>query len=109
MNTSLAATRSHTSHCAWFWAWAVAGAVFALGLDVVLLLPLAGLLAWPLARSDRARPSAWGAMTGAGLPFLYVAYLQSAPGGLSPWPWLGIGATLVTVGLVADHQSRRPA
>ena len=36
---------SHLRGCGWFWAWAAVGVVFALGLDVVFLLPLAGLLA----------------------------------------------------------------
>jgi hypothetical protein len=90
--------RPHVGHCLWSWAWAVVGAVFAACLDVVIVLPVAALLAWPLGRRFWA-----GAFTGACVPFLWVAHVQSQPGGLSPWPWLVIGVSLIAGGFMADR------
>lgn len=104
MDIGVSANRSHFGRCLWFWAWAVVGGVFAFGLDVVIVLPLAGLLAWPLLISTLRRRSVWGALTGAGVPILWVAHVQFNGGGLNPWPWLVIGVGLIVGGFVADAQ-----
>ncbi len=114
---------SHLRGCGWFWAWAIVGVVFALGLDVVFLLPFAGLLAVIVGLFRGSRGHMAGMLTGAGLPFLYVAYLNrqgpgtvcwtdGAGGGgcedyLNPWPWLAIGVALVAGGIVLDERNRR--
>jgi hypothetical protein len=67
--------------CGWFVVWAAVGVLFALGLDVVFLLPFAGLLAVIVGLHRGSRRHIAGAMTGAGLPFVYVAYLnRQGPG-----------------------------
>jgi hypothetical protein len=93
--------RAHFGECWWFWVWAVAGG-------------------W------RGRPytatAPLGALTGAGVPFLLVAYLQrQGPGTvcwhtatasgcddyLDPRPWLAIGLVLVLGGIGAFVGARR--
>jgi hypothetical protein len=112
--------------CLWFWVWAIDGALAVLSLDIGPLaagpaLLLAALLALP----QGPRASTSGVLTGAGLPLLFVAYVQrTGPGTncyrtatsagcdqhLNPVPWLVIGAVLVLAGLVlhtvqgAKHQ-----
>jgi hypothetical protein len=75
---------------------------------------IAGVL---MARSPTARQSAFGLLTGAGLPLLVVAYVQrKGPGTtcwhtatsagcnehLNPIPWLVLGLVLVGAGFVAQ-------
>jgi hypothetical protein len=107
---------SHLAGCGWFWAWAAVGVVAAVGLDIVLLLPVAGVLAYGLSRFRGSRDHSEGTLTGAGLPFLYVAYLnRQGPGTvcytdghggggcdeyLNPWPWLAIGVVLIVAGVL---------
>jgi len=114
---------SHLRGCGWFWVWAAVGVVFALGLDVVFLLPVAGLSGLIVGLLPGSRRHIEGAITGAGLPFLYVAYLNrqgpgtacysdGAGGGgcedlLNPWPWLAIGVALVVGGIVLSERNRR--
>jgi hypothetical protein len=108
----------------WFAAWVVLGAliglVFAAAFASLPLLPfIAAGLVFLLARGERAR-GAWGALTGAGLPLLLVAYLNrhgpgehctAIPGGeqcageWSPWPWLVAGLLLIAAGLLAYRTS----
>ena len=123
MHTDLPHRLSHLRGCGWFWVWAAVGVVFALGLDVVVLLPFAGLFAVIVGLFPGSRRHIEGAMTGAGLPFLYVAYLNrhgpgtacytdgAGAGGcedlLNPWPWLPIGAALVVGGIVLYDRNRR--
>ncbi len=102
--------------CVWFWIWAVDGALAALSLDIG---PLAAgpalLLTTLLAFRQGSRASTPGVLTGAGLPLLFVAYVQrDGPGTtcyrtatsvgcdqhLNPVPWLIIGAGLVLAGLL---------
>ena len=74
---------------------------------------------WRIPRSQHA---IWGFATGAGLPFLYVAYAQRrGPGSvcwtrgtasgcddyLDPRPWLAIGLVLVVAGLVGQTLRHR--
>lgn len=113
-----------------FIAWPVVGA--ALSLSVlgamtigIFVLPFAllGLLA--LLKWGGNRKSSVGLISGAGLPFLYVAYLnRNGPGTVcspygnggqsctdewSPWPWLLIGAVLVVAGVLLFVRLRRTA
>jgi hypothetical protein len=107
----------------WFFVWALLGSVVALGtvsLGPLLLLPTA-LLAVFLGRRPRARRSALGLLTGAGVLLLYVAWVQrDGPGTtcwhtatgsgcdqhLNPLPWLVLGLILVAAGFVA-HARRQ--
>lgn len=104
-----------------FFAWPVVGAALAvsvLGAMTIGLFVLpfatAGLIA--LLRWGGNRRSSLGLISGAGLPFLYIAFLnrggpgmvcgayknggQSCTDEYSPWPWLIIGLILVFTGVV---------
>jgi hypothetical protein len=109
----------HRFECTSFWAWAVAGCVFAFGLLVLgflVLLPLAILIAL------RPGKAALGLLTGAGLPLLWVAFLNRAGPGttcwahgsssgcgenLNPLPWLVLGLVLVAGGIAAFSRAQR--
>ncbi len=86
--------------------WAVVGAVLAAGLDVLPLLLVAGWLALLVGWLHGGSGQAEGMLTGAGLPFLYVAYINRGGTSFSPWPWLVIGAALVPLGIVLYRRSR---
>ena len=122
------ASQSHAPHamtCVWFWAWAGVGAIAALSLDLgpFVALPVLVLLRTLVtAVGDTGRSSASGLVTGAGLPLLWVAYLQrQGPGTtcwhtgsgagcdqhLNPLPWLIIGTALVLGGLIAQTRHSR--
>lgn len=105
-----------------FFAWAAVGAaacvavLSALSIGVfvapVVIIAVFALLRWP-----RSRTIAWfGAVSGAGLVLLYIAYLNrggpgevcsTIPGGescnteWSPWPWFGAGVALAVFGVAA--------
>ena len=115
---------AHVPGCMWFWAWAAVGALAAASLDLGPLTALPALVLGVLvARAgDRSRGSAFGLLTGAGLPLLLVAYVQrQGPGTtcwhtataagcdqhLNPWPWLIVGLVLVLAGLVAHSRQNR--
>jgi hypothetical protein len=109
----------------WFVVWSLVGAVAAIGF--ISLGPLALLIAMfagvSLVTSSRARRSAWGLLSGAGLISLLIAYLQrdgpgttcyrTATGGggcdehLDPRPWLIVGVVLVVLGVVAQSRTCR--
>jgi hypothetical protein len=116
----------HLGEYGWFWLWAVVGGCVAVCFVSVigpLFLPVAALgafagLRW--GRSSVAR-SSLGAVTGAGVPFLIVAYIQrKGPGTvcwktatasgcdeyLDPRPWLVIGLVLVLGGIAAFLRAR---
>jgi len=115
---------SHAIRCLWFWAWAAVGALAALALDLGLFaaapaLSLGALLANVGGQRHRSAP---GFLTGAGLPLLWVAYVQrQGPGTtcwhtawragcdqhLDPLPWLISGAILVLTGLFLGARDRR--
>ncbi|WP_037569332.1 hypothetical protein [Phaeacidiphilus oryzae] len=102
-----------------FAAWVVVGAAWVTGLLGVLSI---GLLVLPLAALGtalllwrRATAGAPGALSGAGLALLYVAYLnRGGPGTVctataggtdcldewSPWPWLAAGVAVAVAGAV---------
>jgi hypothetical protein len=124
----VAAVRSaHLGECGWFWVWAVVGACTAVSFltsVAVFFLPVAAIGVYAGLRWGRAVAStaALGAVTGAGLPFLLVAYMQrNGPGTvcwgngtaggsdeyLDPRPWLAIGIVLVLGGIGAFIRARR--
>jgi len=100
-----------------FSAWAIVGA----GASFVLLVfsPIVGFAALIAMGLWALRPtfprSGFGVLSGAGVPLLYVAFVQRhGPGTVcwhtatssgcdqyaNPWPWLGAGICLVVMGLV---------
>jgi hypothetical protein len=107
--------------------WAVVGGCLAISFVSALglfFVPVAGLVALAGVRWGRAHSATppLGAVTGAGIPFLLVAYLQrkgpgtvcwqhGAAGGcddyLDPRPWLAIGIVLVLGGAAAFIRARR--
>jgi hypothetical protein len=111
--------------CVWFWAWAGVGAIatFSLDLGALVALPAFLVIGTLVATvGDRSHRSAFGLMTGAGLPLLFVAYVQrQGPGAtcwhtassagcdqhLNPLPWLIIGIALVLGGLIAQTPHNR--
>ena len=117
-----ATTNSHRRRCGWFWAWVTVGALGALGaisLGLIALAP-ALLIATLISMNEKAGQPAFGLVSGAGLPLLFVAYLnREGPGitcyrtassagcdqHLNPLPWLVIGLLLLAAGCIA--QARR--
>jgi hypothetical protein len=108
----------HVMTCVWFWAWAGVGALGILSFDLGPLTAVPALVVGALVASvgDRGRRSAFGLFTGAGLPLLWVAYVQrQGPGTtcwhtassagcdqhLNPLPWLIVGIALLLTGLIA--------
>lgn len=113
---------SHAIACVWFWAWAIPGALGTLGLVSFALGPIAlgaALIAGAaLATRQAARGSGFGLLAGAGLVFLFIAYVQregpgttcwhtatasGCDGHLNPIPWLVIGLLLLLAGILL-HQ-----
>lgn len=109
----------HVVTCVWFWAWAAVGALATASLDLGLLTAIPALLlgVFVVRVGDRRGRSTPGFVTGAGLPLLWVAYVQrEGPGTvcwhtatgtgcnqyLNPLPWLIIGIALVLTGLIAE-------
>ncbi|MET7686271.1 hypothetical protein [Streptomyces sp. NPDC005423] len=105
----------------WFLTWLLVGAAGSLGLLTiptvgVFLLPLAAAGAGVAAFRRGARAGLPGLLSGAGLPLMYVAYLNregpgnvctnSGTGGQScveewnPWFWLAGGVALLVAGAV---------
>jgi hypothetical protein len=102
----------HAIACLWFWAWAIVGAVGAVGLVSLGPIALGPAVIAGAALSTRhtARSSRSGLLAGAGLVSLFVAYVQrQGPGTtcwhtstavgcdqhLNPIPWLVIGLLLL--------------
>jgi hypothetical protein len=114
---------SHAMPCVWFWAWAAVGAIAMLSLDLGLLAAAPALALGALvATAGDSRRSVAGVLTGAGLPLLWVAYVQrQGPGTtcwhqasaagcdqhLNPLPWLIVGIMFVIAGLVAQTRRTR--
>lgn len=119
-------SRRHLGECGWFWVWAVVG-----GCTTITLISFIGFVFLPVAAVGTAaalrwgrrsaRRSALGAITGAGVPFLVVAYIQrKGPGTvcwhtatasgcddyLDPRPWLVIGLVLMLGGAGAFMHAR---
>jgi hypothetical protein len=109
----------------WFVAWMLVGAliglVFAAAFASLPLLPFVAAGIILLARGERVR-GASGALVGAALPLLLVAYLNrhgpgeyctAIPGGekcgdeWSPWPWLIAALLLIAAGVIGFRRSAR--
>lgn len=108
----------------WFCAWVAVGAgaaLCAVSLGLLFGVPVVAATVW-LAQRPAARRSAFGVLTGVGVLFLYVAYLQrhgpgthcwhSATGsgcvhGLDPVPWLALGLAFLAGGMVGQAWLRR--
>lgn len=121
LSRPLSPPRAHVARCGWFWAWVTVGIATMLGLislGFLMLIP-AGLVGALLWRKEAARRSAWGLLTGTGLPLLLVALLNRAGPGftcyrtataagcsqhLDPIPWLVAGLALTFGGLVAQRR-----
>jgi hypothetical protein len=122
------AGQSHAPHaitCVWFWPWAGVGAIATFSLDLGALVALPAFLVigtLAVAAGGRRRTAAFGSLTGAGLPLLWVAYVQrQGPGTtcwhtassagcdqhLNPLPWLIVGIALVLGGLIAQTRHNR--
>jgi hypothetical protein len=106
---------------AWFAAWLIIGASYALSLlgaasIGLFVLPLPVLATILIVRRQHARSGLPGLISGLGIPLLYVAYLnragpgticttitggQDCTGEWSPWPWLAAAVILLGLGLAA--------
>jgi hypothetical protein len=85
----------------------ILGAAIAVTLELVVFLPVSILAALAFAKwTPQSRDHRAGAITGAGLPFLYLAWVNREPGDSTPWPWLIIGVGLMATGLVAHRRQR---
>ena len=102
-----------------FGVWVVLGAVFCFLTLALGTIGLALATAFVVLAASRPtlRSSAWGVATGAGLPLLYVAWVQrQGPGTVcwstasasgcdqytNPWPWLVVGLVLVSAGVAVQ-------
>jgi hypothetical protein len=106
MHTAAATRPRHLRGWAGFWLWALAGAVLVVGLDIPPVLLVAGYIGLAAGWYDRRREAVAGIATGAGLPLLFVAYLNRHEP-FDPWPWFAIGLCLVAAGLAWAARSRR--
>jgi hypothetical protein len=96
-----AGRKSHWLGCAWFWAWALVGAAFGLGLTSLgILVALPATLAVVLMTRRRPIRGAFGLATGVGAILLLIAYIQRSGQFYNPVHWLIPGLALFTAGLV---------
>jgi hypothetical protein len=106
---------------AWFAAWLIIGAGYALSLlgaasIGLFVLPLPVLATILIVRRQHASSGLPGLISGLGVPLFYVAYLnragpgticttitggQDCTGEWSPWPWLAAAVILLGLGLAA--------
>jgi hypothetical protein len=103
----------------WFGAWTLVGAAYVVAIVGILSI---GLFAFPVAiaatvllgRWRYPVPGIFGLVSGFGLPFLFVAYLNrrgpascNSPANVghdcaqlwNPWPWLAIGLVVMLAGV----------
>ena len=89
----------------------------------LFIFPIVAIAAVVLVLIKQSHGGAPGLISGLGLPFLYIAYLnRSGPGEVcttigvngssctdewSPWPWFAIGVTLVFSGIAVFRSVRR--
>jgi hypothetical protein len=107
-----------------FSVWAGVGAISCFLALVLGTIGLALTVVFVVLAASRPtlRSSAWGVATGAGLPLLYVAWVQrKGPGTIcwstasasgcdqyaNPWPWLVVGLVLLSAGVVAHARRMR--
>ncbi|MGZ4713791.1 MAG: hypothetical protein ACXVJ7_05535 [Acidimicrobiia bacterium] len=111
----------------WYFAWFAVGAAYTLAalgaMSIgILVLPVAVAATIVVATRRTSSVGLPGLVSGFGLPFLYVAFLnRDGPGTvcsvsanatdctdeMSPWPWLVMGVVLIAVGvLVFVRRSR---
>jgi multisubunit Na+/H+ antiporter MnhC subunit len=104
----------------WFGVWVLVGGLSVLGLVsfvivfALVVIPLGALGIWMVTRPS-SRDSAFGLLTGAGLPLFLVAYVNREGPGTTCWhtatasgcdehidplPWLLVGLVLVVGGIV---------
>jgi hypothetical protein len=120
--TQAQAIRSrHVITCLWFWVWAAVGAVGALGMVSLgpIALGPALITGGALSTIPAARRSTFGLLAGAGLVFLFIAYLQrqgpgttcwhtataaGCDGHLNPIPWLLIGLLLLVSAILLQNR-----
>jgi hypothetical protein len=91
----------HVAGCGWFWAWAVVGAAYGLGVSSlgIFTVPLATLAVVLMTRHRPIR-GAFGVATGVGSILLVIAYIQRSGEFYNPVHWLIPGLVLFTAGLV---------
>jgi hypothetical protein len=92
----------HLTGCAWFWAWALVGAAYGLGISAlgIFSVPLATLAVVLMTRHRPIR-GAFGLATGIGTVLLLIAYIQRSGEFYNPVHWLIPGLVLFTAGLVS--------
>lgn len=109
----------------WFTAWLIVGAAYAfsfLTFAGLFILPIAILLTVLLAKTPSSSSGVPGLISGLGMPLLLIAYEnREGPGTIchttatahtcgvesSPWPWLLLGVTLLTAGLLISLRNQR--
>ncbi|MGZ4385121.1 MAG: hypothetical protein ACXVY3_11035 [Gaiellaceae bacterium] len=124
MNAVRTTSRPQLARWTWFWAWVALGAGLTLGivsLGPLVIVPVVVVAGLMLTR-PAIRRSAYGLVSGAGVPLLYVAYVQrDGPGTtcwqrgavsgcdqhLNPLPWLVVGIVLIVAGVVAHARQGR--
>ena len=93
-------------------AWAIEGALVAFSVLSaasvgLFVMPVAVLLLLWLARRGASGPPMLGALPGAAVPVLAVAWLQRGPGDLDARPWLLAGLVLAAAGALGILAVRR--
>ena len=85
----------------------VLGVAIGVTLEFVVFLPVTVLVALAVARwVPRSRAQWEGIISGLGLPFLLVAYVNRGRGDSSPWSWLVVGLGLLVAGVLAHRRAR---
>jgi MprA protease rhombosortase-interaction domain-containing protein len=101
----------HLGECGWFWIWSLVGACAALGFVSLGFLLLVPVLLVAIAIQRFAHPpgrAALGLISGVGLLFLLVAYLNRH-GPFDAHTWGTVGVLLLTAGVLAFALRRRSA
>jgi hypothetical protein len=105
----------HVTGCGRFWLWSLAGALVTFSLVAaasvgLLVMPVAALATFFVARKTRDRAELLGALVGAAGVCFAIAWIQRAPGGFDARPWLVAGIVLAVAGLAGyEVFSRRLA
>ncbi|HZT86121.1 MAG TPA: hypothetical protein VE984_12010 [Gaiellaceae bacterium] len=94
---------AHRKGCGWFWAWALVGAAFGLGITSVgIFVVLPATLAVVLMTRRRPIRGAFGLLTGVGSILLLIAYIQRSGEYYDPVHWLVPGVVLFAAGPVGN-------